>query len=71
MIVVLLNCKNMDCRWLETHKLAKWAAKRMSKIKQFCLEQQVRNGLGGGVCQMDPKQLLAANIRLLNRIKHL
>jgi serine-type D-Ala-D-Ala carboxypeptidase (penicillin-binding protein 5/6) len=26
LVVVLLNCKNMDCRWLETHKLAKWAA---------------------------------------------
>jgi D-alanyl-D-alanine carboxypeptidase len=36
LVVVLLNCKNMDCRWLETFKLAKWAAKRMKRIKQFC-----------------------------------
>jgi D-alanyl-D-alanine carboxypeptidase (penicillin-binding protein 5/6) len=33
LIVVLLNCKNMDCRWQETYKLAKWASKRMKKIR--------------------------------------
>ena len=35
MIIILLNCKNMDCRWLETFKLAKWAAKRMRMIKKL------------------------------------
>jgi hypothetical protein len=25
----------MDCRWLETQKLAKWATKRLAKIKSF------------------------------------
>jgi D-alanyl-D-alanine carboxypeptidase len=38
LIVVLLNCKDMDCRWLETYKLAKWAAKRMRIIRNFTLE---------------------------------
>ena len=33
LIIVLLSCKDMDCRWLETHKLAKWATDRLLKIK--------------------------------------
>lgn len=33
LIIVLLNCKNTDCRWQETYKLAKWASKRMKKIR--------------------------------------
>ena len=42
LIIVLLNCKDMDCRWLETYKLAKWAAKRMKMIRNFTSEQ-IRN----------------------------
>jgi len=34
-IIVLLNCKNPDCRWAETMKLAKWTRKRMGKIEKF------------------------------------
>ena len=33
LIIVLLNCKSMDSRWLETYKLAKWASNRMKKIR--------------------------------------
>jgi hypothetical protein len=32
---VLLGCKDMDCRWIETIKLAKWATDRMVKIKNY------------------------------------
>lgn len=35
MIVVLLSSKNMDIRFTETIKLAKWANKRLKRIKQF------------------------------------
>lgn len=34
-IIILLGCRDMDSRWLETHKLAKWASKRLMKIKTF------------------------------------
>ena len=35
LVIVLLNAKDMDCRWLETLKLGKWATKRICKIKKF------------------------------------
>ena len=35
LVIVLLSAKDMDCRWLETHKLGKWATKRLSQIKTF------------------------------------
>ena len=35
LIVVLLCCSTMDIRWMETWKLAKWAASRLHKIKQY------------------------------------
>lgn len=35
LVVVLLGCKDMDCRWMETFKLAKWATNRLQKIKHF------------------------------------
>jgi len=34
-IVVLLNCRDMEIRWMETWKLAKWSAFRMQMIKQY------------------------------------
>jgi D-alanyl-D-alanine carboxypeptidase len=34
-IIVLLCSKDMDCRWLETQKLAKWATDRLVKIRRF------------------------------------
>ena len=37
LIIVLLCCKDMDCRWIETHKLAKWATNRIKKIQNFQL----------------------------------
>ena len=33
LIVVLLCSNAMDIRWMETWKLAKWAAQRVAKIK--------------------------------------
>lgn len=38
LIVVLLSCKSMDARWFETLKLAKWAGKRMARIRTFTAE---------------------------------
>lgn len=35
LVIVLLGCKDMDSRWVETQKLAKWATQRISKIKTF------------------------------------
>ena len=35
LIIVLLNSKNMDIRWPETWKLAKWAAQRLKRIRKF------------------------------------
>ena len=35
LVVVILGCKDMDCRWMETHKLAKWATYRIVKIRNF------------------------------------
>ena len=35
LVVILLGCKDMDSRWLETQKLAKWATKRINRIKSF------------------------------------
>ena len=37
LIIVILCSKDMDCRWPETIKLAKWATDRVLKIKQFKL----------------------------------
>lgn len=61
LIIVLLNCKNTDCRWQETYKLAKWASKRMKKIRQFQTDL-VKSGEVISESQ---------NARLLQRIKHL
>ena len=35
LVVVLLGCKDMDSRWVETQKLGKWATQRISKIKMY------------------------------------
>lgn len=35
LVVVILQCKDMDCRWMETYKLAKWATHRILKIRHF------------------------------------
>ncbi len=37
-MIVLLGCKDMDCRWVETQKLAKWATHRLIKVRNY--EQQ-------------------------------
>lgn len=55
-VIVLLACKDMDCRWLETYKLAKWATNRLIKIRKFGQEN-----LGKDM----------TNTKLLERIKHL
>ena len=55
-VIVLLACKDMDCRWLETYKLAKWATNRLVKIRKFGQEN-----LGKDM----------TNTKLLERIKHL
>lgn len=34
LIVVLLSCKDMDARWTETYKIAKWATSRTKKINE-------------------------------------
>ena len=34
-IIVLLCSKDMDSRWLETQKLAKWATDRLVKIRRY------------------------------------
>lgn len=50
LIVVLLNCKSLDARWVETHKLANWCAARMNKIKIFQsnpLNYPTLSGIGG------------------------
>ena len=35
MAVVILNCKSMEARWIETMKLANWTVKRFNKMKKF------------------------------------
>ena len=55
LIIVLLCSKDMDSRWLETSKLAKWATDRLIKIKQY------KNS-----CEMP-----AQENRILQRLKHL
>ena len=42
LVVVLLNSKSMDARWIETWKLAKWATSRLNKIKKFQQTQKDR-----------------------------
>lgn len=42
LVVILLGCKDMDCRWLETLKLGKWATKRITRIKSFQGEDNSR-----------------------------
>lgn len=39
LIIVLLCCKSLEARWIETNKLANWSIARMSKMKSF--QQQV------------------------------
>ena len=35
LIVILLCCKSLEARWIETNKLANWSLARMKKLKQF------------------------------------
>lgn len=43
LIIVLIACKDMDCRWIETLKLAKWATHRLCKIKQYSRAASLNN----------------------------
>lgn len=36
-IIVLLCCKSLEARWVETNKLAHWSINRLKKIKKFQL----------------------------------
>jgi D-alanyl-D-alanine carboxypeptidase (penicillin-binding protein 5/6) len=35
LIIVLLGCKSMEARWLETNKLANWTVSRLKKIEKY------------------------------------
>lgn len=35
LIIILLGCKSLEARWVETNKLAQWAVTRMKKIHKF------------------------------------
>jgi D-alanyl-D-alanine carboxypeptidase len=35
LIIILLGCKSLEARWIETNKLANWAVTRMKKINKF------------------------------------
>ena len=35
LIVILLNCKTCEARWIETNKLANWCVARMKRLKNF------------------------------------
>lgn len=35
LIIILLCCKSLDARWVETNKLANWSITRLKKIKKF------------------------------------
>ena len=54
-VIVLLNSKDMDSRWLETQKLAKWATDRLVKIQKY----------------KQSSEQTAPEARILQRLKHL
>jgi D-alanyl-D-alanine carboxypeptidase len=35
LVIVLLCCKSLEARWVETNKLANWSIARLKKIKKF------------------------------------
>lgn len=35
LIIILLNCKSVEARWIETNKLANWCIARMKRLKNF------------------------------------
>ena len=39
LIIILLCCKSMEARWIETNKLSAWCISRLNKIKRFQLQQ--------------------------------
>jgi D-alanyl-D-alanine carboxypeptidase len=61
MIIVLLNCKNMDSRWSETQKLADWANKRLVRINQF--KQEIKQN--DKLIKMQPNLVDNCNSKLL------
>ena len=43
LVVVILNSKSMETRWIETMKLANWSISRLKKMKKF---MDKKNGTG-------------------------
>lgn len=66
MIIVLLNCKNMDIRWPETNKLSDWADKRMMRINQFKQELKHHDKM-----LKTSTNIESCNTKILSRLKHL
>ena len=65
LVIVLLSAKDMDCRWLETHKLGKWATKRLCQIKNY------GKTAGAQHAHAHSSNKSVDNRKLLQRIKHL
>ena len=55
LVVIVLNSKSMDHRWIEVPKLANWALNRLKKVREFPF----------------PKETPNAGSRILNRLRHL
>lgn len=44
LIIILMNTKTMDNRWVEVPKLTLWAINRLNKMCEYFAENQLPNG---------------------------
>ena len=44
LVVVVMNTKTMDNRWVEVPKLTLWAINRLNKMCEYFAENQLPNG---------------------------
>ena len=44
LIIVVINSKTKDARWVEVPKLALWAMNRLQKLTNYVAENQMPNG---------------------------
>ena len=44
LVVVVMNTKTMDNRWVEVPKLTLWAINRLNKLCEYFAENQLPNG---------------------------
>ncbi len=61
LIIILLNCKTVESRWIETNKLANWCIARMKRMKNFQNSQQQQQSLMSGNLSSLPSSMKSSS----------